>query len=70
MMKCRECGAEMYLDDTDRINKNSRDEYWNCPKCQTSCIVDIRCGFKIAENWHSENNGEVKNIYVDTLGGK
>lgn len=39
MMKCRECGAEMYRDDVDRIDNKSRDEYWNCTDCQTSCIV-------------------------------
>lgn len=41
MMKCRECGAEMYLDDLDRINRHSKDEYWNCPNCQTGCIKSI-----------------------------
>ena len=70
MMKCRECGAEMYRDDVDRIDNKSSDEYWNCPDCQTSCIVEVRCGFKMGENWHSENNGDVKDTYIDTFGGK
>ena len=68
MMKCRECGAEMYLDDTDRINKHSRDEYYNCPNCQTSCIVEIRCGIVMGESWHTEYfNGDTKDTYIDNL---
>lgn len=70
MMKCRECGAEMYLDDTDRIDKKARDEYYNCPNCQTSCIKTIRCGLPLYEKWHSENNDEVKDYFVDLFGGK
>ena len=70
MMKCRECGADMFLDDVDIINHSSKDIYYNCTECQTSCIVEVRCGFNIGENWHSENNGDVKDIYIDTFGGK
>lgn len=70
MLKCRECGAEMYLDDTDRIKQGHKDEYWNCPKCKTSCIKTIRCGLPMYELWHSENNDDAKDYYVDLFGGR
>lgn len=56
-MKCRECGAEMYLDDKDFNFKGNYDNYWNCPDCQTSCIEQVRFGQSFKEIWHSENNG-------------
>lgn len=37
-MKCKECGAEMYLDDEDFNFKGNKDKYWCCDKCETSCI--------------------------------
>ena len=64
MMKCRECGSEMYVDDTDRINKLSKDVYYNCPKCMTSCISIIRLGVLLEEHWHSEND-EVKDEVIE-----
>lgn len=69
MMKCRECGAEMYLDDLDRISRHSKDEYWNCPNCQTGCIKVFRCGFTMYEIWHTENNNKVKEYIIDLFGG-
>ena len=56
-MQCRECGAKMYLDDCDYAFKGKHDDYWECPHCQTSCIVQIRFGQRFREFWHSENNG-------------
>lgn len=57
-MKCRECGSEMYLDDEDRKFKGCYDKYWNCEKCQTSCIEEVRFNQRFKERWYSgsENN--------------
>lgn len=54
---CRECGAEMYLDDKDYRFKGCFDNYWNCPNCQTSVIVEVRFNQIFRELWHSENDG-------------
>lgn len=70
MLKCRECGTEMYLDDTDRIMRGHKDEYWGCTNCRTSCIKVIRCGIPIYERWHTENEDGEKDYYVDLFGGK
>ena len=59
MMKCAECGQEMYLDDKDYNFKGNYDNYYNCPKCKTSCIEQVRFGQSFKEIWHSEND-EVK----------
>lgn len=56
-MKCAECGAEMYIDDKDYNFQGNYDIYWNCPKCQTSCIEEVRFGQSFREFWHSENHG-------------
>ena len=56
-MKCRECGADMYLDDKDYNFKGNYDNYWNCEKCQTSCIEQVRFAKPFKEIWHSENDG-------------
>ncbi|MBE6645010.1 MAG: hypothetical protein E7612_06505 [Ruminococcaceae bacterium] len=56
-MKCRECGATMYLDCKDYGFKGKYDNYWNCPDCQTSCIEEVRFSKTQRELWHSENNG-------------
>ena len=57
IMKCRECGADMYLDDKDYNFKGNYDNYWNCEKCQTSCIEQVRFAKPFKEIWHSENDG-------------
>lgn len=57
VMICKECGAEMYLDDKDYMFKGCYDNYWNCTKCQTSCIEKIRYNEPFKEFWHSENSG-------------
>lgn len=62
-MFCRECGSPMYLDDVDYEFKGKHDDYWNCEKCQASCIVEVRFSKKHRELWHSENNG-VKDITI------
>lgn len=54
-MKCRECGTDMYLDDKDFNFKGNYDNYWNCEKCQTSCIEEVRYGHPFKEIWHTEN---------------
>ena len=64
MIKCRECNSDMYIEDVDRIKNGSRDEYWECPCCRTSCLREIRLGVVISENWHSENNGVVTNEFI------
>ena len=56
-MKCRECGADMYLDDKDYNFKGNYDNYWNCEKCQTSCTEQVRFAKPFKEIWHSENDG-------------
>ena len=55
-MKCRECGANMCLDDKDYNFKGNYDNYWNCEKCQTSCIEQVRFSKPFKEIWHSEND--------------
>ena len=37
-MKCRECGADMYLDDKDYNFKGNYDNYWNCAQLAESII--------------------------------
>ena len=44
----------MYLDDRDY---NFKGNYWNCEKCQTSCIEQVRFAKSFKEIWHSENDG-------------
>lgn len=56
-MKCKECGAEMYIDDRDRQFKGCEDIYWNCPACLTSCVEEIRFSQSFKEHWHTENDG-------------
>lgn len=56
-MICKECGAEMRLDDQDFDFKGKYDNYWECPNCLTSCIERIRFSKKYREEWHSENDG-------------
>ena len=52
-----ERGANMYLDDKDYNFKGNYDNYWNCEKCQTSCIEQVRFSKTFKEIWHSENDG-------------
>lgn len=54
----------MYLDDRDYNFKGNYDNYWNCEKCQTSCIEEIRFSQSSKEIWHSENNNEVKDYEI------
>ena len=56
-MKCKECGAEMFLDDKDYNFKGNYDNYWNCSNCKTSCIEQVRYNQTYKEIWHSEKNG-------------
>ena len=63
-MVCRECGAEMYFDDKDYHFKGCYDNYWNCPRCDTSCIESVRFSRTIKQVWHCENNGLVKDYEV------
>lgn len=43
-MECKYCHSAMYLDDTDRDfhHKGDRDEYHNCPHCQSSVVLRYR----------------------------
>lgn len=63
-MECRECGSKMYLDDKDYNFKGNYDNYWNCTKCQTDCIEQIRFSQSFKEIWHSENNDIVKDYEI------
>lgn len=63
-MKCKECGSNMYLDDKDYNFKGCYDNYYNCEKCSTSCIEEIRHNKSFREIWHSENDDEVKDYVV------
>ena len=65
-MKCKECGAEMFLDDKDYNFKGNYDNYWCCEddNCLTSCIEEVRFGQSFKEIWHSENNDEVKDYVI------
>lgn len=56
-MVCKECNATMYVDDRYKKVNGYEDIYYNCPKCQTSCIVEVRQSQLFAEFWHSENEG-------------
>ena len=64
LMICRECGAEMYLEDKDYEFKGKYDNYWICRNCQTSCIEEVRFSQRYRELWHSENNDEVKDKII------
>lgn len=63
-MICKECGSKMFLDDKDCRFKGNHDNYWNCEKCLTSCIEEVRFGRPFKEIWHSENNG-VKDYIIN-----
>ena len=63
-MKCKECGAKMYIDTKDFTFKGNYDIYWGCTSCQTSCIEQVRFGQSFKEIWHSENNGRVKDYTI------
>ena len=63
-MICRECGSEMYLDNKHISFKGNMDKYWNCNKCQTSCIEQIRFNQSFKEIWHSENGDKVKDYEI------
>ena len=63
-MICKECGAEMYLDDRDTNVKGNCDNYWCCNECQTSCIEQVRFAQSFKEIWHSENGDEVKDYEI------
>lgn len=65
-MICIECGSPMYVDDKDLRFKGNYDLYWNCEKCQTSCIEEIRFNRPFKEYWHSENNGVKDFIWTCT----
>lgn len=64
MMKCLECGSEMYLDDRDTNFKGNYDNYWLCENCQTSCIEQVRYSQTFKEIWHSENDDVVKDYEI------
>ena len=63
---CRECGSEMFLDDRDFNFKGNYDNYWLCEdeSCLTSCFEQVRFGQSFKEEWHSENNNEVKDYVI------
>ena len=63
-MICKECGAEMYLDDKDFNFPGCYDDYWNCPECQTSCIEAVRYNQRFKEYWHTENNDDFKDYVI------
>lgn len=63
-MICKECGAEMFLDDKDYNFKGNYDNYWVCENCQTSCIEQVRFGQSFKEIWHSENDDIVKDYEI------
>lgn len=54
----------MYLDDRDYNFKGCYDNYWNCDKCITSCIEQIRFNQSFKELWHSENDNNVKDYEI------
>lgn len=62
--RCRECGHLMVLDDIDYDFKGKYDNYWNCIKCRTSCIEEVRFSKRFRELWHSENNDNVKDEII------
>ena len=62
-MICIECGSPMYVDDKDLRFKGNYDLYWNCEKCQTSCIEEIRFNRPFKECWHSENDGVKDRVF-------
>lgn len=64
-MKCRYCGAEMRLDDLDRVSPTSTDYYYQFDSCDSSCIVESSLDSSISYcRWHSENPS---NSDIDTL---
>lgn len=63
-MKCRECGAEMRLDDKDFNFKGNYDNYWDCDYCKTSCVEQIRYGKPYRESWHTEKDNKEINYTI------
>lgn len=50
-MKCDFCNTEMYLDDTDELNKGNKDLYWVCPICNSMAFEMIRHYKSIKVDW-------------------
>lgn len=50
-MKCKECGNQMILDDKDFKFTGCVDKYWECEKCNASCLEEIRYSQTFKEHW-------------------
>lgn len=62
-LKCKFCGSDMTLDDTDFNFPGNHDDYWFCPKCEASCLQAIRFNRPFKEYWIS-GDGEQHDIIV------
>lgn len=63
-MTCRECGAEMYLDDCAFNFTGNYDKYFVCRECDTGCILQVRFNKPFKELWHSEKGGNIKDYEI------
>lgn len=54
-MKCKECGANMRLDDIDFNFKGNKDKYFVCDNCDESCVEEIRCGKSVKTTWYDKD---------------
>lgn len=59
-MKCRECNADMFLDDKDFNFEGNYDNYWLCLKCSASCVEKVRYGQCYRQDWYIENETTFK----------
>lgn len=55
-MKCRECNADMIVDDKDLDFYGSGTIYYICPRCTGSCNLKIFRNRPVLEYWHFEND--------------
>ena len=62
-MICTECRSKMILDDIDD-NGIAKSKYYICLECQTSCIALYIGNKELNQQWHTENDNQVRDWKV------
>ena len=58
-MKCKYCGSEMRLDDTDFNFKGNKDNYWACDTCGATAFEKIRYGKSVSVQYQQSELNSV-----------
>lgn len=53
-VKCAKCGTSMDFDDRDFNFIGNFDNYYICPKCQTSCVMQVRYNRPVNLDYYNE----------------